>query len=941
MADSIAADASPIPASGACNKVQAWLLSTHLQSHASVNGPEDLCSSELSRTANCTASVLTKSASLGTATCTAICDPIDDQPAASCSYDSFLQQSSLVPAFPGCKSSMPSTESLSASPEASPRCADDSKRVPGSSIRRMLSHLQRTSAGATASAQDMPSLRCPPMSSAVTSGKQAATAAPPPSKLPLLSGPLARTDAVQEQVSKLFLQQPAPGQVQAATSPEPTAAWPIQDTHPHLRSLHNSMMSVTSVQTEPAHELDVSSTAGSSVMNTPSPRSLLVNALDVDGEPRPYHGAPKPSWDESRVAALRGLRQLDTMPEPRFDRITDLVAELLGTPMAVMVLIEDQRQFFRSSVGFGGVTETCRSNSFCAWSLLSAAPECLVVPNALSDARFANNPFVVNPPALRTYISAPLVASNGGARLGTVCVLDGAPRHYTAQDCMLLCNVAELAVRELEAWHADQRLAYAAHAGHGDGLRSMAAWDVGILVITIRDGQWTIKHANDRCRTVLGVPDLGAAVIGCDFWDLFAARGGCGAAAAAAARERGFEADVRCYTAAGRKHWLTAAFRPAGSSWLDAESPAIGFPMDIANEPGLHRGTWFVTLRPMATTPRGLPAQLQPDAAAAAAAALEPLPMHEAFSAQQLQGLHFGAHIAHTLTGELLHALPGCSGDTAAQHAQHRGAGDSPAALAELYVAAEPAAVAAEMEQRQQRWRAAGMAPFAPLDTVRIELGEGALLAVRSAPSAGAISVRTAIHDGMLRTPYKAGVPPAVDIPRVLDAFMHAARGLQRLHASGAAHGDISDATLLLATPPDSGSPAITFATLGRVGGGGAAAAEGAAEVRRDLPVFAAPETAAGDAATAAADVWAMGIVLAYCLRPCLPHVEDGPLSLQARARDGTLLPDVLQLPLGTLPAELAALVTACARPDAARRPSAGQLLKSLQHIRAGLAPSA
>lgn len=171
--------------------------------------------------------------------------------------------------------------------------------------------------------------------------------------------------------------------------------------------------------------------------------------------------------------------------------------------MAVMTLIEDDRQWFKSSLGFGDISETCRRNSFCSWSLLSAAPECLVVPNALTDPRFAGNPFVANPPALRSYIGSPLVAS-GGARIGTLCLLDVVPRHFTAQDCALLCNCAEIAVRELEAWHADARLAFAAPATEGEALRSAHAWDVGILVVTIR------AHPHALC-CVLGFDHLRAA----------------------------------------------------------------------------------------------------------------------------------------------------------------------------------------------------------------------------------------------------------------------------------------------------------------------------------------------------------------------------------------------------------------------------------------------
>lgn len=153
--------------------------------------------------------------------------------------------------------------------------------------------------------------------------------------------------------------------------------------------------------------------------------------------------------------------------------------------MAIITLIETDQQWFKSAVGFGGIIETCRDDSFCAWTLLSAAPECLVVPDALADVRFERNPYVIAGPALRSYISAPLVSTTG-ARLGTLCLIDTVTRHFTAQDCSLLCNAAEVAVREFEARHADAQLAYGAGEDEPGALRSNKAWDVGILVVTIR-----------------------------------------------------------------------------------------------------------------------------------------------------------------------------------------------------------------------------------------------------------------------------------------------------------------------------------------------------------------------------------------------------------------------------------------------------------------------
>lgn len=129
----------------------------------------------------------------------------------------------------------------------------------------------------------------------------------------------------------------------------------------------------------------------------------------------------------------------------------------------------------------------------------------------------------------------------------------------------------------------------------------------------------------------------------------------------------------------------------------------------------------------------------------------------------------------------------------------------------------------------------------------------------------------------MLRAPRAdLAAPVAADVAGVLDACMHAVRGLERLHAAGAAHGDISDASLLYLRGAG-GRPEFRFATLGRLDDP-APTLEQLAALRPDLPAFVAPEVTETGAPTAKADVWAMAVVLAYCLRPALPHVADGPL---------------------------------------------------------------
>ena len=121
-----------------------------------------------------------------------------------------------------------------------------------------------------------------------------------------------------------------------------------------------------------------------------------------------------------RLDTLREYRILDTAPEPAFDRVTKLVADLFDAPIALVSLVDDCRQWFKSAHGLG-VTETPREISFCQYVLADGEP--LVVTDVVGDPRFRDNPLVTGDPAIRFYAGMPLRAYNG-AILGTLCVLD-------------------------------------------------------------------------------------------------------------------------------------------------------------------------------------------------------------------------------------------------------------------------------------------------------------------------------------------------------------------------------------------------------------------------------------------------------------------------------------------------------------------------------------
>jgi len=155
---------------------------------------------------------------------------------------------------------------------------------------------------------------------------------------------------------------------------------------------------------------------------------------------------PVPANEQDRLRALKRLEILDTPPEAAFDRITSIAGVVLGTPIALVSLIDESRQWFKSRVGLEA-EETPREDAFCAHAI--CGEDVFIVNDASADPRFSENPLVTDNPNIRFYAGAPLKAP-GGANLGTLCVIDREPRDFSAEQKGVLANLAELVVRELE-----------------------------------------------------------------------------------------------------------------------------------------------------------------------------------------------------------------------------------------------------------------------------------------------------------------------------------------------------------------------------------------------------------------------------------------------------------------------------------------------------------
>lgn len=157
--------------------------------------------------------------------------------------------------------------------------------------------------------------------------------------------------------------------------------------------------------------------------------------------------APIPADEQQRLEALRALLILDTPPEERFDRIVEFAAAEFDVPIALISLIDENRQWFKARTGLG-VCETPRDISFCGHAI--HCDKVLVVPDARVDERFVDNPLVLGEPYIRFYAGAPLIMPDGQA-IGTLCLIDTRVRHLDATDLSILSSLRDLAVAELLA----------------------------------------------------------------------------------------------------------------------------------------------------------------------------------------------------------------------------------------------------------------------------------------------------------------------------------------------------------------------------------------------------------------------------------------------------------------------------------------------------------
>ena len=277
-----------------------------------------------------------------------------------------------------------------------------------------------------------------------------------------------------------------------------------------------------------------------------------------------FQPAPLPPDEEERLAALRALGALDTPPDPVLDGFAELAAAICGTPIALVSLVDRDRQWFKARVGLD-VPELPRDTSFCAHTILGRGP--LIVPDATADPRFAGNPVVLGDPRVRFYAGQPLVTADGHA-VGALCVVDHEPRQLSAAQAEALSRLGRQVVAVLELQRHARRNARLAGYVADDPARSTASGafpaPAPARVATWRPPHW--------------VPVLVAVVgLAATAWGFGASRD-----AVARARHERFVAEAETVrdaveerlvayeeTLAGARAFAEAQGRPGRDGWLE------------------------------------------------------------------------------------------------------------------------------------------------------------------------------------------------------------------------------------------------------------------------------------------------------------------------------------------------------------------------------------
>src|ERR1043166_4939277 len=193
---------------------------------------------------------------------------------------------------------------------------------------------------------------------------------------------------------------------------------------------------------------------GSSLWARP-PRAIFITKTSTAIRCDKIMSAPIPLTEVKRLTVLWQYEVLDTVPEEVFDDLTELAARICEAPIAMITLVDEKRQWFKSKVGVT-INETSRDISFCAHAITQS--DLFIVPDATQDKRFAENPLVTSDPKIRFYAGAPLITPDGHA-LGTLCVIDKVPRELRPDQKQALRVLARHVMTQLELRRHSRELA--------------------------------------------------------------------------------------------------------------------------------------------------------------------------------------------------------------------------------------------------------------------------------------------------------------------------------------------------------------------------------------------------------------------------------------------------------------------------------------------------
>ena len=207
--------------------------------------------------------------------------------------------------------------------------------------------------------------------------------------------------------------------------------------------------------------------------------------------------ASLPENEAARLAALDELEILDSAPEERYDRIVRIASEAFDVPIALVSLVDRDRQWFKSCIGLD-VKETPRDMAFCAHAILE--DEVLIVPDAFLDPRFADNPLVTGEPHVRFYAGCPLKLPDGNL-MGTLCLIDTRPRQLDDGKINLLRDLGKLTEIELS---------------EGPGQNQTER--IGTTWIPLRRQFKNWRSSSVNMRLVLPARHLSSAIYSCNGW---------------------------------------------------------------------------------------------------------------------------------------------------------------------------------------------------------------------------------------------------------------------------------------------------------------------------------------------------------------------------------------------------------------------------------------